>query len=396
MPGPNHLLINGPAGQVLGGGNMAIDTHLSQVLVEWERRLSTLPQRPMAYPVWDSAGAGLPIDSQYVAAGQAYPLAEVDLLAQWQPVTNDPDREVVLARWRDPVKAEAEVPQLVLMRRLADTVPTRIYPGNLPPTLAVAAVSAPYRQRGSCQEGVSRELVNGVNLNPNFGYPYQTVPNRTVQRQWTEAQPRVEVSQRTVARPPQAVQTRQPQAASLRQTYHPHSLRESLHHLQPQALARQTTGQPVRRCQQQLARAKGQLDRLKVRYQQRPQKLLAQLRQQRCQHRQTSTELSHRQAAPDPLDTASLCRERPPEKDQLRLNLQLLLGNLHPWAQDHYFAPPWQQLQLQTALDLIYRKSGRGQWNPQAVKVVLAPYPYPEQQHPLEVTCRRFNTANLP
>jgi hypothetical protein len=31
------------------------------------------------------------------------------------------------------------------------------------------------------------------------------------------------------------------------------------------------------------------------------------------------------------------------------LNLQVLLGNLHDWVKQHYFAPEWQRLTLEKA-----------------------------------------------
>jgi hypothetical protein len=406
MPGTKQLLINGPAGHLLGGWNMAIDTHLSQVLVGWEAQLASWLQRPIAYTVCDSEGGGLPLGQQYVAVDQpylsyltrqGYPLADFDLLDEWQPVSDDPGREVVLARWRDPAKAEAEVRDLVLMRRQGDLNPTRIYTGHLPPTLPVAEVPAAYRQRWPCQERVIRELITGANLNANFGYTSQAVLNRTVQRQWAEAQQRVEVSQHKVARHSQAIRNLQQQLARLRQTYQPQqaSLREALTTCQAEFLARQASGQPIRRCQQRLARTYSQAETLSRRYQQRRHKLLAQLRHHRAQQTQASTDLAQRQDLRDSLDTDSLCRERQLEKDQIMLNLQLLLANLHHWARDHYFAPAWQHLELETATALIYRKSGWVQWGSEAIEVVLEPYRYPEHQQAMEETCRRFNAANL-
>jgi hypothetical protein len=406
MPGTNQLLINGPAGHLLGGWNMTIDTHLSQVLVEWEAKLATLLDRPIAYTVCDSEGGGLPVAERYVEAGQpylsylprqGYPLTDFELLAEWQSVTGDPAREVVLARWRDPTKAKIEVRQLILMRRLGDTDPTRIYTGNLPPTLAIAEVPVAYRQRWSCQERVIRELVKGANLNANFGYTYQAVPNRTVQRRWTEAQAQVEVSERKVAGHSQAVQNLQQQLASLRQTYQQHQvrLRSALNSFQAEMLSRQASGQPIRRCQQRLSRLEAQLARLKARYQHRRQKLLAHLRQQRRQQTKARTELTDRQAVRDTLDTDSLCRERHLAKDQIMLNLQLLLGNLHHWAREHYFAPLWQHLELETATALIYRKSGWVQGSVEQIEVVLEAYRYPEHQQAMAETCRRFNAANI-
>jgi len=406
MPGTKQLLINGPDGQLLGGWNKAIDTHLSRVLVDLEEDLSHLLQRPIAYTVCDSEGGGLPIGSQYVEAEQpylsylprqGYPLEVFDLLDEWQPVTDDPQREVVRAQWRDPVKVKAEVRDLVLMRRVGDTDPTRIYTGHLPPTLDIADVPGVYRQRWPKQERVIRELVNGANLNANYGYSYQNVPNRTVQRQWAEAQERVEVSEQNVARHHQAIRNLQQQLADLRPTYHQQQqqLQYDLHQLQTEFLSRQATDQPVRRCQQRLARTYARLDKSNQRYRQRRQKLLAQLQEHRQQQTQVHTELTHRQAVRDALDTDTLCRERNLEKDQIMLNLQLLLGNLHHWTREHYFAQEWQQLELKTATELIYRKAGWVQWRPEQIEVLLEPYRYPEQQQAMEETCRRFNAANL-
>ena len=156
MPGTKQLLINGPGGELLGGWNKAIDTHLNQVLVDLEQKLSDLLQRPIAYTVCDSEGGGLPMGRQYVEAKQpylsylprqGYPLEAFDLLDEWQLVTDDQQREVVKACWRDPIKAKAEVRDLVLMRRVGDSDPTRIYTGHLPSAMDIADVPGLYRQR---------------------------------------------------------------------------------------------------------------------------------------------------------------------------------------------------------------------------------------------------------
>jgi hypothetical protein len=405
MPGTKQLIINGPEGHVLGGWNRAIDSHLSGVLVELEAQLSTYLQRPIAYTVCDSEGGGLPLGEQYIAANQAYlsylcrqgyPLDDFELLTEWQAVNDDPEREVVQARWLDPAKAEAEVRDLVLMRRVGDSDPSRIYTGKLPASL-VSEVPGAYRQRWSCQERVIREAVNGANLNANFGYSYQQVANRTRQRQWDQAQEQVEVSERSIARHSQALRNLQRQLVSLRQAYQQQQLafQHDLQAWQSDFLARQLNGQPLRRCQQRLARTFRHQDKFSSRYQQRRQKILVQLRQHRRKLSQTWLQLSHRQEIRDALDTDSLCRERNLEKDQIMLNLQLLLTNLHHWVRTHYFAAPWQQLELKTATALIYRKSGWVDWGADTIEVLLAPYRYPEHQHAMEESCRRFNAANL-
>jgi hypothetical protein len=253
MPGTKQLLIKGPGGELLGGWNKAIDTHLNQVLVDLEQKLSDLLQRPIAYTVCDSEGGGLPMGRQYVEAKQpylsylprqGYPLEAFDLLDEWQLVTDDQQREVVKACWRDPIKAKAEVRDLVLMRRVGDCDPTRIYTGHLPSAMDIADVPGLSRQRWPKQERVIRELVNGANLNANYGYSYQHVPNRTVQPQWAEAQERVDVSERNIARHRQAIRKLQQQLADLRQNYqqqHQH-FQQELRQLHTDFLNRQLIG----------------------------------------------------------------------------------------------------------------------------------------------------------
>jgi len=406
MPGTKQLLLNGPDGHLLGAWDMVIDLHLSQVLVDLEADLAEVLQRPLAYTICDSDGGGLPTGQRYAAAERfylsrlaqpGYTLDDFELRGEWQPATGDPEREVVAAGWRDPVKAAAEVRDLVLMRRLSDVNPTRIYAGRLPPELNLAEVPGLYRQRWNHQERRIRELVNGANLNANFGYTYQTVSDRTQQRQWVEAQTQVEVSQQRLTLHQTALVNLRRQLAELRHSYQQQRLAwtVSLTDLQHYYHHRQQAGQPLRRCQQRLARHDRTGATLTGRYRRHRQRLLRQLRQRRQQGLTAQTELNTRQAVRDTFDTAALCRQRELEKDQLMLNLQILLGNLHDWTRTHYFAPVWQHLELDTAIELIYRKPGRVRWGTQEIEVVLEPYRYPEHQQAMEETCRRFNAANV-
>jgi hypothetical protein len=79
----------------------------------------------------------------------------------------------------------------------------------------------------------------------------------------------------------------------------------------------------------------------------------------RARRNELRQELAERQAARDAMDTESLCRERDLEKDQIMLDMQVLLTNLHDWARHRHFAPQWQQLELDKAIKMIYRKPGR-------------------------------------
>jgi hypothetical protein len=132
-----------------------------------------------------------------------------------------------------------------------------------------------------------------------------------------------------------------------------------------------------------------------VRFQKRQAYLLQGLYQYQAQSRQLQQQLAERIAAQDAIDTETLCRERHLEKDQIMLDLQILLGNLHDWVKQHYFAAEWQRLTLEKATQMIYRKPGRVTWFPDRIEIVLEPYRYHDQQQAMNATCQRFNAANL-
>jgi hypothetical protein len=164
---------------------------------------------------------------------------------------------------------------------------------------------------------------------------------------------------------------------------------------QAEWVKRQQTGERTRRCEQRLAREERQLAALTARFQRRQRQLIERLCQHRTQRSQLRRQLAEREAARDAIDTETLCRERHLEKDQIMLDLQVLLTSLHDWARKHYFAPEWQRLELDTATRLIYRKPGRVTWYPDRVEMVLEPYRYADQQRVMEATCQRFNEASL-
>lgn len=407
MPGTKQLVVTGPQGRLLIGWNMVIDNHFSGVLVDMEAELATIVGRPIAYTIVDSEGSGLALAERYAEAERYYlsvlprnpchDLMEFNCQGQWQAVVDDPDHEVVEATWVDEGKAAQEVRRLILLRPVATTDPTRIYAGRMPDDLELGQIPALFRQRWYHQEWRFREMVKGANLNVNYGYSYDQVLNRTRQRQWDKAQEKVEVTQSKLAQPTEALTNLRPQLVQLRQSYAQKrtELDQQLK-LYQQALAqRQPAGQATGRCQKGIARCQRQQQQLTARYQKRRRSLLTRLRQQRHQLRQLQAQLAGRETCRDAIDTDTLCRERHLEKDQIMLNLQLLLTNLHDWAADHYFAPEWHKLELETATRLIYQKPGRVSWAADQIVVELEPYRYPDQQRAMEATCARFNAANL-
>jgi len=407
MPGTKQLLVNGPDGHLLGGWNEQVDTHLTQVLVDWEAELATKLQRPIAYNIFDSEGSGLPTAKRYAETKQAYlsvlprkgnhTLDAFELLGQWDPVAGDVAHEAVDARWKDPQKAQEDPRRLVLMRRLQDSDPTRIYVGCNLESLSAGAVPARFRQRWHCQEGVIRQMVNGANLNANFGYSYCEVPNRTQKRRWEQAQEQVEVSERLLGQEQEALANLWRKLTDRRKTYRQkrETLTKEIEAKKAELSRRQEQGRAILRSQKGLHSRQRRLDDLTAGFQRRRRRLLQKMARRRTRRSELCRELAERRAARDEIDTDCLCRQRSLEKDQVMLDMQVLLTSLHDWARNHYFAPLWQRLELGTAIELIYRKPGRVKWSEAEIEVMLDPYRYSEHQQAMEESCRRFNAAQV-
>lgn len=407
MPGTKQLLINGPDGHLLGGWNYQVDVHLTQVLVDLEADLATKLGRPIAYNIFDSEGSGLPTAERYAEAEREYisvlprkgdqSLTAFELLAGWEPVEGDPEHEAVYANWEDCQKAQQDPRRLVLMRRLKDTDPTRVYAGRIPESLSAGAVPARFRQRWQHQERVIRQMVNGANLNANFGYAYSEVPDRTRKRRWEEAQEKVEVSERRLAEQEEGLVNLWHKLGALRETCR--QQRETLQQeIEAQTLElarRQKEGVAFRRCWRGLQSRQRRLADLTARFQRRRCRLLEKIARRRARRCELCQELAERRAARDAIDTESLCRERSLEKDQVMLDMQVLLTGLHDWARCHYFAREWQRLELDTAIEMIYRKPGRVRWGKEEIEVMLDPYRYQDQQQAMEDSSRRFNEAQV-
>jgi hypothetical protein len=391
---------------LLGGWNYPVDTHLTQVLVALEADLTTQLGRPIAYNIFDSEGSGLLTAERYAETERYYisvlprqgdhRLAAFELLGEWAPVVEDAEREAVAACWIDPQKAQGDPRRLVLMRRQGDTDPTRVYAGRIPPSLSAAAVPTRFRQRWEYQERVIRQLVNGANLNTNYGYADHEVPNRTQRRRWEEAQATVETRECRLAEQQEALTNLYHKLIRLRQAYRQErkALQEESQAQRIELVRRQQARQTCRRCEQRLHNRQKQLAGLTARFQRR-RRLLEEMAQRRARRGELHRQLAACQAARDAIDTTSLCRERDLEKDQLMLDLQVLLTSLHDWARRHYFAPEWQRLELDTAIELIYRKPGRVRWGQRDIEAVLDPYRYPEHQQAMEESRRRFNQAQV-
>jgi hypothetical protein len=407
LPGTKQLILNGTNGEILGGWNYAIDAHLTHVLVDLEAELSQTLQREIYCTIIDGEGGGQPLGERYAEAGLFYisvlprhhehTLADFALEGAWQPVVDDPERETTFARWADAKKAAQDPRQFVLLRRVGQTEPTRVYTGRFRPQTMAFIVPWLHRRRWPNNERRICDLINGANLNANYGYTYDHVPNRTRQRQWNDAQAKVEVTERKVNQQQEAIRNLRRQLAKL-ELKHAQARTQWMERIVQQRSRlhrRQQSAKPSKRCCAQLHRLRQQRDVETEQCLKRKQTLWQRLVQHQTQMVPLQSQLAQRKTVRDGIDTETLCRERHLEKDQVMLNLQVLLGNLHDWSRRHYFAPQWKNLSLEKATQMIYRKSGYVTWYSDRIEVVLDAYAYQDQQQAMQVTCQRFNKANL-
>jgi len=407
MPGTKQLLLSGPQRRLLGGWDYAVDMHLTHLLVDLEAALEHTLDRPIACTIVDSEGGGLPLGERYAQAQRhyisilpqehAHRWAEFVQEGRWEPVQGDPDHQAVFAHWADPKKAAADLRQFVLMRPVGQSEPTRIYTGRFADDLGAGEIPWLYRRRWANNELRIRDLIQGANLNANYGYTYTEVPNRTRQREWEAAQERVAVTERQLSDRAAAVRNLRRRLAHLQDTYtaQRRDLEQQLAQQRLVLRRRQRLGQATTRAQQRLARLRRELTTLTQRFQRQQQRLMKPLHRHQTQARRLRERLAQRIAVRDAIDTETLCRERDLEKDQIMLNWQILLANLHDWAAQHYFAPEWGTLSLEKATQMIYRKAGRVTWYDDHIEVMLEPYRYRDQQQVMQAICARFNAANL-
>jgi hypothetical protein len=407
MPGTKQLILNGFGGQYLGGWNYPIDAHMSHILVDLEATLERTLERPIECTIVDSEGGGLPLGERYAEAERGYIsvlphehahcLADFTVEGCWEPVQGDPEREAVFAGWTDPQRAARDPRQFVLMRPVGRSGPTRIYIGQFTNNLSAGEVPWLHRRRWPYNELRIRDLIHGANLNINYGYTYTEGPNRTRQRQWETAQERVAVTERQLADHQAAVHNLRQRLADRQDAYaaQRRDLEQQLVRQRLELQRRQRLGQATRRAQRRVESLRRQLTPLTGRFRRRQQRLLQQLHGHNICSRQLRARLLHRIALRDTIDTETLCRERNLEKDQIMLDLQILLANLHDWVARFYFAPTWRHLSLEKATQMIYRKAGRVTWHDARIEVLLEPYRYRDQQRTMEITCARFNAANV-
>ncbi len=406
MPGTKQLILNGPDGRFLGGWDYPVDAHMTNLLVDLEAALEYTLGRPIERVITDSEGGGLPLGKRYADAqrdyisvlprGHSYQRADFKREGPWEFVKKDPERKAAFARWADLERQAKDPRQFVLMRPKDQSELTRIYTGRFTGELTAGEVPWFHRRRWPHNELRIRDLIHGANLNANYGYTYKEIPNRTRQREWEVAQTRVTVTERQLSDHQDAVRNLRQRLISHQSTYAAQRRDQGhqLAQLQLDLRRRQAQGQATTRAQQRVNRLRRELTNGPKRFQRRQRRLMEKLYDHQTKSSQLGERLAQRIAIRDAIDTETLCRERDLEKDQIMLNFQVLLANLHDWVAQNYFAPQWHSLSLEKATRMIYRKKGRVTWDDDRIEVVLESYRYPDQQRRMEATCARFNATN--
>lgn len=407
MPGTKQLILNGPNRRLLGGWNHPIDTHMSHILVDLEATLECTLGRSVGCTITDSEGGGLPVGERYAEAEQhyisvlhregSYDRTDFELEGPWEPVRDDPEHKAAFARWAGPERAAKDPRRFVLMRPVDQGEPTRIYTGRFADDLTAGEVPWLHRLRWANNELRIRDLIQGANLNANFGYAYEEAPNRTRQREWEEAQTKVDTTERQLGNHREAVRNLRQRLVDLQNGYatERRELDQQLAQWRLDLRRRRCERRATKRACRRVSRLRREMEDCTERFRRQQCRLLRQLHEHEAKSRQLRERLAQRIAARDAIDTETLCRERDLEKDQIMLNFQILLASLHDWVAQNYFAPEWRTLSLEKATRMIYRKAGQVTWHDDRIEVELEPYRYADQQRAMEATCARFNAANL-
>ena len=406
MPGTKQMILNGPQGRLLGGWNHFIDTHMSHILVDMEAELAHTLGHPVKCTITDSEGGGLPLGQRYAEAEQnyisvlhqerAYRRADFELEGAWEAVKDDPDHKAAFARWANAERTAEDPRRFVLMRPIDQGEPTRIYTGRFADEWGAGEIPWCHRLRWANNELRIRDLIQGANLNANFGYIYAETPNRTRQREWEAAQAKVDTTERQLSDRQEAVRNLRQCLTELQNAHAVErwELEQQLARQRWELRRRQREGRATKRARQRADRLRRKLEDNTARFQRRQRKLLQRLYEHEAQSRQLRQRRAERIATRDAIDTETLCRERDLEKDQIMLNFQILLANLHDWVAENYFAPEWRTLSLEKAKQMIYRKAGQVTGREDRIEVELESYRYADQQRAMEATCARFNAAN--
>ena len=426
MPCTRQVVVTNAQGYVWEIVNQAGDDHLTNTLPGLEQDMEQVTDRHVTLTVVDREANGLELAQNYSQSDHFALLTLLDgsvsqglsigtpafqqvfrLTGRWQPLASQPDESLAPAVWAPEQAAPGDLRVFWLVRNTASQKLLAVYSLSQPVADCASEVAAMligsgartvYRLRWSASENVIREMINGDNLNENYGYDYHPVPNRLRQRQHAEAQAQVNTTQTQLANTQRQLDITHVRLTQLEETATAKQadLAATRAEYQAELQTRRHAGRSTRRVEQQLAQLERQADRLA----QRHTLCTAKLQTNTLVHLEARREhleatLAERQATLAHIDMAQPMFERDLEKDQIMADFQAVLLNAHRWCCDHYFTGEWSRLELETATARIYRQRGRVRYAADRVDVTLAAFAYRAEQDLAEAACARFNAARV-
>lgn len=424
LPCTRQIVVTNAQGYVWEILDQVGDAHLSHTLLGLEQEMERVTAHRVTLTVVDREANGLELAQKYAHSGHFALLTLLDstvtvkvsvgtpafaqlfrLTGRWQPVAAQPGASLAPATWA-PERHAVDDPRVFwLVRDDATNQVLAAYSLSQPVVTSTPEVAGllkgsgartVYRTRWPASENVIREMVNGDNLNENYGYTCTEVPNRLRQHQQTDAQAQVDTTQKQLINTERELDLTRARLAEQGQAWVAQQVVLGTAHKERQAelQARQQAGQTTRRVEQQLALLEHQAADLNQRQEHRVQKaqtiILPKLDTRRTE---LKTTLAERQATLDQIDPTQPMFERTLEKDQIMTDFQAVLLNAHRWCCDHYFTGEWSHLELETATARIYRQRGRVVYADGRVDVTLAAFAYRMDQDLAEAACVRFNAA---
>lgn len=425
MPCTRQVFVTNPAGYVWEILDRVGDASLIRELPGLEQELEDLTQHQVTLTVVDREANSLELAKIYAKSDHFSLLTLLDtpvsaglqagtpefaevfrLTGRWQALTLEPTQSLAPAVW-GPAREAVDDPRVLWLVRDEATCDLRaVYalsqpladcPSDVATDLRGSGARRIYRQRWTASENVIRELVGGGNLNENYGYEFQEVPNRLRQHQFEEAQVQLTATTNQLATTQRqfevltAQHTEQDQAVVERLT----ELTAARTERKTEETARQQAGQSTRRVEQQRAHLEREAQTRLDRQARRTEKFERQSRGLAVRQAELETKLAERQAALAAVDLTEPMFERDLEKDQLMANFQAALLNAHSWCCDHYFTGEWSHLELETATARIYRQRGRVIYSAERVEVTLATFAYRAEHELAIAACGRFNAAQV-
>ena len=227
MPCTRQVVVTNAQGYVWEILDQVGDDHLTHTLPALEQDLEQVTEHRVTLTVVDREANGLALAQKYAQTDHFALLTRLDstaskgllvgtpafrkvfrLTGRWQPLATQPDESLAPAVWA-PEQEAVDDPRVFWLVQQDDSLKLlAVYSLSQPiadctPDVATllrgSGARTAYRTRWPAIENVIREMVNGDNLNENYGYDYRPVPNRLRQHQQAEAQAQVNTTQTQLA-----------------------------------------------------------------------------------------------------------------------------------------------------------------------------------------------------